>query len=854
MQTPTATDPRLALLRKDYKDNCLNGVTLYETVDLQVLEKLINSDLLKTTFNNKICKVWHQNEKQQLEKYRDKIIAGRAKIQYNKAKNNPFGRSNPDGGVGLYNIRREIRHTLASENYVDIDIDNCHPVLLLQTLQRAGIESPCLQSYVENRQTWFDKVNKHWKITQSDRVKNEPHLIKDIPKDLFIRMLFGGGSRKWAEKWGLECETMNPDIVNFEREVSIINEWIAMANPHLLEITRKNKENSHNVNGTCTSFYLQECEVQILEVVFKYCSRNRYIQNENAVLCADGLMIEKRFYKPQLIQELQTEIKEKTGYDLKMSNKAMELGFNNVLDKHLCFNFNEYSTATIANVFKVLYMNEFVFVNGSLYEYNGVYWRQHADKRFTPLHMRIEGDFLKYMCKSICKMIKDLNEEPKIEGVENNNSSKMSNLNKTMGMILKSCNNNGPRKSLVDDIIFAITSDYIEMDMHQNLLAFDNAIYDLDTATWVKPHYKQYISITTGWNWNPAGADHTCLDDQLKKIFPKKSIRDHYLTILSTGLWGKPVEKIFNAKGVGGNGKGVLNELMMSAVGGYGYTLPSSVFISEIKEGANPAIANLHKKRFVVGSEPDAKRTINASTIKTLTGGASLNSRGLYSSNCMIELRLTLIMECNDQPKFDEVNDAVARRLDVIPFDSKFREQYKYDEMTCGMSEADIEKHQIFLSDSYFKTDEFKDDNRQALVEMMLPFFEKFRKNGYNFTEIPEECKAASKEYMSMSDDISNWFSENFDEKSDSVVMVKDVYSIFTHTELYMNMTKQDKRTNNLNKFTQRLKENMFIGKHYREKDSYHNKIRHKAAYIAGFVKKSKYADVDETEGEAEAK
>ena len=172
------------------------------------------------------------------------------------------------------------------------------------------------------------------------------------------------------------------------------------------------------------------------------------------------------------------------------------------------------------------------------------------------------------------------------------------------------------------------------------------------------------------------------------------------------------------------------------------------------------------------------------------------------------------------------------------------------------MSAEEIEKQQIFLSDSYFKSDQFKSDNRQALIEILLPYFDKFRRNSYNFVEIPAECKAASKEYMAMSDDISNWFSENFDENSNSVIMVKDVYAVFTRTELYMNMTKQDKRTNNLNKFTQRLQENMFIGKYFRERDTYHNKIKYKSAFIAGFVEKSRFAGNTERDaaGDAEAK
>jgi len=200
METPTTTDPRLASLYKAPKENILNGITLYETVDLQTLEKLINSDLLKKTFNNKICKVWHDNEKQQLEKYRDKMAAGQIKIQYNKSRNMKYGRSNPDNGVGLYNIRRELRHTLAAENYTDIDIDNAHPCLLLQKLNQAGIAAPCLNQYVNNRQDWLDMIVKHYKINNLEKVKAEPHLIKDIPKDLFIRILFGGGFKAWSDK------------------------------------------------------------------------------------------------------------------------------------------------------------------------------------------------------------------------------------------------------------------------------------------------------------------------------------------------------------------------------------------------------------------------------------------------------------------------------------------------------------------------------------------------------------------------------------------------------------------------------------------------------------------------------
>ena len=47
--------------------NALDGITLYEPIDRSVLVKLINSTLLKETFNNKIAGMVFKTEKQQLQ-------------------------------------------------------------------------------------------------------------------------------------------------------------------------------------------------------------------------------------------------------------------------------------------------------------------------------------------------------------------------------------------------------------------------------------------------------------------------------------------------------------------------------------------------------------------------------------------------------------------------------------------------------------------------------------------------------------------------------------------------------------------------------------------------------------------
>lgn len=120
-------------LNLDSKNSELDGLTLFEPIDVSILDKLINSDLLLNTFNNPMSEYNHSNEREQLILYKKLIDdKGLAKIEYNKVKNINYGRVNPNKALGLFSIRRQIRQTLAKGKLTDIDIENCHPVILLQ--------------------------------------------------------------------------------------------------------------------------------------------------------------------------------------------------------------------------------------------------------------------------------------------------------------------------------------------------------------------------------------------------------------------------------------------------------------------------------------------------------------------------------------------------------------------------------------------------------------------------------------------------------------------------------------------------------------------------------------------------
>lgn len=342
-----------------HQENTLNDVIMYEPCDVVVLDKLINSKLLKASFNNKTATHHYENEKTQLEEYRKLFHDGKARIRYNRR--GKYGRSNPERALGLFPIRREIRHTLAGKDGVDIDIKNAHPDFKLQICLANGILCPELTAYVGNRQVYYDQTVAAYNCSEEDA------------KNLYIVYLNGGKIKAWIHNRDIDVTKVHPDfkgpneynplretILNsrFREEQARINVIIADANPDLVEEVRLRKEEQGDVKTkedlykSICAVYLQEYEIRILEQIVIHCTDKKYIQDNVCVLCADGLILEKRLVPDTdaLLEELTEVVFEKTGFRLTFTSKAMTLGYNVILDDNLktnyIFNINTFHNIT----------------------------------------------------------------------------------------------------------------------------------------------------------------------------------------------------------------------------------------------------------------------------------------------------------------------------------------------------------------------------------------------------------------------------------------------------------------------------------------------------------------------------
>jgi hypothetical protein len=108
-------------------------------------------------------------------------------------------------------------------------------------------------------------------------------------------------------------------IKQIQQNMFVVGDMIIEDNRDLFQIIEKYQkdhkkyQNKHKVKVSTISYFVQEIENRILETIYKYCYNKSLIVNGFCSLCYDGIMLEKQFYHPDLLQEFHDVILEKLG-------------------------------------------------------------------------------------------------------------------------------------------------------------------------------------------------------------------------------------------------------------------------------------------------------------------------------------------------------------------------------------------------------------------------------------------------------------------------------------------------------------------------------------------------------------
>ena len=321
-------------------------------------------------------------------------------------------------------------------------------------------------------------------------------------------------------------------------------------------------------------------------------------------------------------------------------------------------------------------------------------------------------------------------------------------------------------KSFCDGVIAFVQNYYTEDDLHKkmdeqrHLFAFNDAVYDLDKheARPVAPD--DYVCLNTGYAYPrkrfPVARKE--LIDTLRSVFERDgetapdelgALTSYVLKTLALCLHGrKKYEKFFVWTGSGGNGKGMIAEIVKRVLGDYFHTIPHQVLTKsqDKKDATCPPLAKAKGKRCVMASEPEANDRLQVGVIKEWTGGDEVSARDLYRSTVTFVPQSVLYLQTNVIPRLNRPDGGIERRMEIVEFPNKFVET---------PTEPNHKKINIDLKDKIIKSPEWRDEMWWLLIEA-------YRLLETDGLKIPDCVLEKSKDYMSSQNPIKEWLEANY--------------------------------------------------------------------------------------------
>ena len=123
--------------------------------------------------------------------------------------------------------------------------------------------------------------------------------------------------------------------------------------------------------------------------------------------------------------------------------------------------------------------------------------------------------------------------------------------------------------------------------------------------------------------------------------------------------------------GPGGNGKGVWMDTTSGVMGDYATTAAMETFTASKFDRHPTELAMLRGARLVTASETEKGRAWAESRIKQLTGGDPITARFMRENFFTFQPAFKLTVIGNHKPTLQSVDDAIRRRLNIIPFERK---------------------------------------------------------------------------------------------------------------------------------------------------------------------------------------
>ena len=213
-----------------------------------------------------------------------------------------------------------------------------------------------------------------------------------------------------------------------------------------------------------------------------------------------------------------------------------------------------------------------------------------------------------------------------------------------------------------------------QLDTDRDLLAVGNGVVELPTGTLRQGKTYDNLSIHIATDLKP-DAPTPLIDAFFADVFNGDADVVAYMQrLLGYAITGHTREQVWAIwTGTGSNGKGVLMDLLKELLGPFTVTMPGELLFETGKTTAGastPHLQTLIKKRLGFKDEGKAEKAnvLNEELIKTVTGSSTITTRPLYKDYLEFQPSHLPVLLCNRRPKINIDDQAMLRRIVVIPF------------------------------------------------------------------------------------------------------------------------------------------------------------------------------------------
>ena len=596
---------------------------------------------------------------------------GTKKVNVSYKQNNNIGRYFACGSLSLQTLPREIRHTIANDYYYDIDISNCHPVLICQYAKSKSLKCKYIQLYIDNRDTLFEELSNEFKCAK-DKIKNGFLCILNGAKS-FLKM---------------NDDKMPSFVKKYKKEVTNIQQYIFENEPEYKKLgianaKKKQEQNNYNCSnelGSTMNIMLCDIENRILQCMVSYLDEKELVKS-CLTLVFDGFMIPKDNVKnidmDELLKELEQEVLTELGYEIKLVVKPM----NNVIN--IPDDYKEESQETM-NIIKndgeaadkvlSLLDNCIYNCNNTVYFKNNNVWidnKKTIDNLLKNIIM--EQSFVKHI-KATKEDIKEGCTTIIILGVEycEHKFEYYSSDTKGANNILSALVSKIPINNKLLDTV---------LKSSKNKIFFNNGYYNFIQRKFINNFDGVETLIKIDRDFEECNIEQQQKIKALifKPVFDEDT--DEALLLFSRAMAGHVEDKLWSIMlGSRDSGKGIIQDSLWSAFGDYvgGFNADSLMFEKNGGDAAKKLSWAYHfdKKRLAFSNEMKVDNTIklDGNLIKKLcSGGDKIIVRQNNVDEKTCNPQTTVVFCCNDIPKI-EPNDVYEK---LIPFSlkSKFVEE-----------------------------------------------------------------------------------------------------------------------------------------------------------------------------------